>query len=70
MRLVLGAWCIAAFVLVTAYQSLLISYILAPEMEPPIVNSLADLANKTNVQLLIEKGLPIDSFLTVKLCNI
>jgi hypothetical protein len=60
IRLVAGSWCILAFVLVTAYQSVLISYILAPGMEPPIVDSFADLANKTNVRLLVEKGWSID----------
>jgi hypothetical protein len=65
IRLVAGSWCILAFVLVTAYQSLLISFILAPGIEPPIVDSFADLANKTNVRLLVEKGRSLDSLLTV-----
>jgi len=54
-----------AFVLVTAYQSVLISYILAPEMELPIVDSLTDVAIKTDVQLVVDKGMGADSFFTV-----
>jgi hypothetical protein len=65
IRLVAGSWCLLAFVFVTAYQSVLISYILAPGMEPPIVDSFSDLVNKTDVRLLVEKGLSIDSMLTV-----
>jgi len=65
IRLIAGSWCLLAFVFVHAYQSVLISYILAPGMEPPIVDSFADLVNKTNVRLLVEKGLTIDSMFTV-----
>jgi hypothetical protein len=62
---VAGAWCLLAFVLVTAYQSVLTSYILAPGMQPPLVDSFADLANKTNIRFFVEKGLSIDPFLMV-----
>ncbi len=65
IRLIAGSWCLFAFVFVTAYQSVLISYILAPGMEPPIVDSFADLANKTDIHLLVEKGLSVDWMLTV-----
>ena len=64
IRLIAGSG-LLAFVFVTAYQSVLISYIMAPGVEPPIVDSFADLVNKTNVQLFVEKGLTIDSMLTV-----
>ena len=64
-RVIPGYWCILAFVLVTAYQSVLISYILTPVMQPPLVDSLADLANKSDVRLLVVKDLALDVFLTV-----
>ena len=60
VRLVAAAWCLLAFVLVTAYQSVLISYILTPVMQPPIVNSMNDLATKKEVQLVVDKGPGID----------
>ena len=69
IRLIAGSWCFLAFVFVHAYQSVLISYILAPGMESPIIDSLTDLVNKTDVQLLVEKGMPIDAFLTVIFCS-
>jgi len=68
LRLVAGALCILAFVLVTAYQSVLISFILAPGMQPPIISSVTDLAKKPDVHLVVDKGMAIDVFLTVSLC--
>ena len=65
LRVVAGSWCILGFVLVTAYQSVLISYILTPVMQPPLVDSLADLANKSDVRLLVVKDLALDVFFTV-----
>ena len=64
-RLVAGAWSLLTFILITAYQTVLISYIMAPGMQPPIVDSFADLANKSDVRLIVEKGLSIDTLLTV-----
>ena len=65
LRLVGGAWCLLGFVLVTAYQSVLISFILTPVMEPPLVNSLFDVANKKDVRFLVEKGNAVELQFTV-----
>ena len=67
MRVVAGSWCILGFVLVTAYQSVLISYILTPVMQPPLVDSLADLANKSDVRMFVIEGMHGDVFFTVTL---
>ena len=67
LRVVAGAWCLLGFVLVTAYQSVLISYILTPVMQPPLVDSLADLANKSDVRMFVIKGMDGDVFFTVTL---
>ena len=66
LRLVGGAWCLLGFVLVTAYQSVLISFILTQVMEPPLVNSLVDVANKKDVQIVVEKGNSMDMQITVE----
>ena len=65
IRLVTGSWCILAFVLVTAYQSLLISYLLAPVSLPPIINGMKDLAQRTDVGLVVDNGLGIDALFSV-----
>ena len=65
LRLVGGAWCLLGFVLVTAYQSVLISFILTPVMEPPLVKSIVDVANKKDVRFLVEKGNAVELQFTV-----
>ena len=65
VRFLTGAWCLACFVLVTAYSSVLISFLTASETYKPIVNSINDLAIKRNVRLTINKGLIIDINLQV-----
>ena len=65
IRLVVGAWCLLAFVLVTAYQSVLISYIVTPVMQPPLANSIAELANNKDAQVVVEKGFVADTSITV-----
>ena len=65
IRLVVGAWCLLAFVLVTAYQSVLVSFIMSSGIEPPLVKSLSDLLSKPNVHVSVEKGKGIDNSLMV-----
>ena len=65
LRLIAGSWCILGLVLVTAYQSVLISYIVTPVMQPPLANSIAELANNKDANLVVEKGLTTDLALTV-----
>ena len=66
---VVGSWCLAAFVLVCAYNSVLISYILGSNAEA-LVNSIEELAENPNVKLVIDKGFGVDVILSVKsYCN-
>ena len=65
-RIVAGVWALAAFVFVQAYQSLLITYVIAP-IKSPLINSAYDVADSTSVNLLIRRGGTIDSVLKVKI---
>ena len=65
IRWITGAWCLFAFVLVTPYQSVLISYILAPIILPLLINGAKDLAARTEVGLVVDKGLGLDLMLSV-----
>ena len=60
IRIVAGAWCLTCFVLVTAYSSVLISFLTAPENYKPMVNSINDLALRPNIHLTLNKGLTPD----------
>ncbi|EFX85819.1 hypothetical protein DAPPUDRAFT_98464 [Daphnia pulex] len=50
-----GSWCLGAMILGCAYNSLLTSYILGSNAEQ-LVSSLTDLARKSNVHLVVDKG--------------
>ncbi|KAK4012748.1 hypothetical protein OUZ56_024984 [Daphnia magna] len=52
---ILGCYCIGASVLVCAYNILLTSFILESNTEPS-VESLADLAGNSNMQLAVDKA--------------
>ncbi|KZS11624.1 Uncharacterized protein APZ42_023549 [Daphnia magna] len=56
---VVGSWCLGALVVVSAYNSLLTSYILGSNAEP-LVDSLADVAANSKVNLVVDKGLAVD----------
>lgn len=61
---VLGSWCLAAFVLISAYNSVLVSYILGSNAQP-LVNSVTDIAVKPDVRVSVNKGNEIDLVLSV-----
>ena len=42
IRLAAGTWCLACFIIVTAYSSVLISFIVSPNLKP-IINSIEDI---------------------------
>ena len=68
IRFFVGAWSISCFVLVTAYSSVLISFLTAPaDTFIPLVNSVNDLLNKTNVRVTVNKGLIADTLIKVTL---
>jgi len=55
MRLVGGAWCIAALILTIYYSSVLTSLITASS-PVPIANSVEELANNDNIEVVIQDG--------------
>ena len=68
MRLVGGAWCITTLVLVTAYSSVLTSFITAPYAQP-LVEKVEDVAERTKVKLVTVKGLGFDIIISVRQNN-
>lgn len=62
---VVGAvWCIATLVLVNAYNSTLISYVALPNQKP-LINSIYDLRNRPDVNLVTNKNLNTEAVLLV-----
>ena len=64
IRIVAGAWCLTCFVLVTAYSSVLISYIVAPNLKP-IIDSFDDIPKVSGLKVVVDKGSSMDQFFTV-----
>jgi ionotropic glutamate receptor len=62
---VLGSWCLCASVLVCAYNSLLVSYILGSNTAEPIVDSLRELAQNSKINLAVDKGYSADVYVSV-----
>jgi hypothetical protein len=62
--MVAAVWCLAAFVLVTGYNSLLISYVTSPIAEP-IIQSIKDLGNTSDIHVVVDAGMGIDYILSV-----
>ena len=58
VRLLTGAWCLSCFVLVTAYSSVLVSFLTAPDNTySQLVNSANELINKSEIGVTTNKGL-------------
>ena len=55
MRLAGGAWCIAALILTNYYSSVLTSLITVSS-PVPIANSVEEVANNDDIELVIQKG--------------
>lgn len=57
VRLITGVWCLACFVLITAYCSVLISFLTAPDKPlGPLINSIDDLPNRSEIKVNVMKG--------------
>ena len=65
MRLAGGAWCIAALILTNFYSSVLTSLITA-SIPVPIVNSVEELANNGNVELVVAKNWGAATLISVR----
>ena len=63
--LLAGAWCLVCFVLVTAYSSVVISFLTAPETFKPIINSINDLPMKPEIRVTVNKGWTPDKIFEV-----
>lgn len=59
-----AVWSLAAFIFVQAYTSTLITYVVTP-INLPLVKSVYDLVEKTDVNVLVRKGGVIDTIFTV-----
>ncbi|KAK4013130.1 hypothetical protein OUZ56_025370 [Daphnia magna] len=58
-----GAWCIATFVIVNAYNSTLISHVTLPKKEP-LIKSIYDLRNRPDVHLVTDRNMNTDAVLS------
>jgi hypothetical protein len=57
IRLITGVWCLACFVLITAYSSVLVAFLTAPDKpQGPIINSIEDLPNHPEIKINVMKG--------------
>lgn len=60
---VVGSWCLGAMVLISAYNSILTSYILGSNAKP-LVDSALDVVGNSNVNIAVNKGNGVDLFLS------
>lgn len=65
IRFLAGAWCTACFVLVTAYSSVLISFVTSPNYKP-MIQSLYDIPKNPKVKITVNRGWSPDLLFTVK----
>ncbi|XP_046448343.1 ionotropic receptor 93a-like isoform X2 [Daphnia pulex] len=61
IRLVAGVWCLAAFIFVQAYSSILFTYVVTP-VNLPLVNSVHDIVERNDIRLFLNKGMALDVF--------
>jgi len=66
VRLVAGVWCLAAFIFVQAYSSILFTYIVTP-VNLPLVNSVYDTFQHSDIRLLLRKGVTLEVLASVSL---
>ena len=68
-RFVAGAWALAAFVFVQAYASTLFMYLIVP-YNPPLINSVYDIAKSTDINLMVKKSGTLDTLVSVYTINL
>jgi len=64
IRFVLGAWCLVCFVLITAYSSVLTSFIMAPHYKL-FISSLRELVENEEANPVIVQNVGIVGFIQV-----
>ena len=55
VRVLVGTWCLACFILITAYSSVLISFVISPNLKP-VITSVYDIPKVHGLQVLIENN--------------
>ena len=60
-RIVIGAWCLLTLVLINAYNGVLISYVTTTHQAQPLINSIEDVATKSNIHIVVNKGQGADT---------
>nr|CAH0113330.1 unnamed protein product [Daphnia galeata] len=63
IRLLAGSWCVACFVLVTAYSSVLISFVTSPYYKP-LIRSVYDIPKNPNIKITVNRGWSPDLLFT------
>jgi hypothetical protein len=63
-RFVAGVWCLAAFIFVQAYTSILFTYIVTP-INQPLIKSVYDIVEHNDIQFLVRKGSTLNQFISV-----
>ena len=69
IRLAAVTWCLASFVLGGVYTGVVISFVTSPNYKP-LVESIHDIARKSDVRLTVEATFPTDTQYLVGLIKI
>ena len=64
LRLVMGAWCLVSFCLITAYSSVVVSFVMAPHYRP-LVETVKQLAENEDINPLVLKNYGVDITISV-----
>lgn len=54
IRILVGTWCLACFILIRAYSSVLTSFIVSPNLKP-VIDSIEDIPKVPGLQVVIDK---------------
>ena len=63
-RLIAGAWCLAAAIVVNIYNSTLVSHLFVQKYYP-LVRSMNDLIDQKDTHVAVRKSLGIDALISV-----
>ena len=69
IRFLTGAWCLTCFVIVTAYSSVLVSFLTAPDSYKPLIESVNELPSKPEIKITVNKGYFMDVLSRVNIYN-
>ena len=64
MRLAMAAWCLRSLAIVTSYNSVLISFIMAP-CYPLLISVVEELAANENINPVVVRGFVFDKLISV-----